>query len=146
MKSHMSVFARSVCVAALAMAAGGGCASEPVVGNDPSRWELPAVDTSDPFRMTVERLLELSAGTPISPPQPDWSEQTTRRIGHEQAGLYIAGVLDSGEQDQWCIAQSGIPPHEVDQALLRALAGVPGHDNAAAALRTTAASQFPCQP
>lgn len=146
MRSHMRVFARSVCVAGLVMVAGGGCASEPVAGNDPSQWELPAVDTSDPFRMTVERLLGLSAGTSVSSPLPGWSEETTNRIGREQASAYIAGVLDSGEQDQWCIAQSGIPPHEVDQALLRDLAGVPGTENAAATLRTAAARKFPCRP
>lgn len=146
MKGLTSVFVRPLFAATLVMAAGGGCASEPVVGNDPSQWELPAVDTRDPYRITVERLLSYSAGTPTSPPLPGWSEDTTSRIAREQASLYIAGVLDSGEQDQWCVAQSGVPPHEVDQALLRALSGVPGADNAAGALRAAAASQFPCQP
>lgn len=146
MKNPLSLLFRSMLATAVAMAAGSGCASEPVVGNDPSQWELPAVDTSDPYRITVERLLSYSAGTPTSPPMPGWSGDTTSRIAREQASLYIAGVLDSGEQDQWCVAQSGIPPHEVDQALLRALSGVPGADNAAGALRAAAASQFPCQP
>ncbi len=148
MRPHMSVFSRLAFAAALIMVAGGGCASasEPVVGNDPSKWELPAVDTTDPFRITVARLLSLSAGTPTSPPLPSWSEETTTRMGREQASLYIAGVLDSGEQEQWCIAQSGVPPHEVDQALLRTLEGVSGTGNAAAALRTAAATQFPCKP
>lgn len=141
-----NVLVRSMLGAALVATAGGGCASEPVVGNDPSKWELPDVDTSDPYRMSVERLRELESGTPLSPPLPDWSSATITRIAREQAGMYIAGVLDGGEQRQWCVAQSGVPPHEVDQALMRALAEAPGDDNAAAALRNAAETRFPCRP
>lgn len=87
MKNVTSVFVRSILGIVLVAIASGGCASEPVAGNDPSQWELPDVDISDPYRMTVERLLELESGTPLSPPLPGWSNATTTRIDREQAGI-----------------------------------------------------------
>lgn len=145
MKIPTSVFNRSLLAIVLSMAVGGACIAGPVVSDDSAKWELPTADASDPHRLTVKRLLRYSAGTPTSPPLPSWSEDTTSRIGREQASLYIAGVLDSGEQTHWCVTQSNVPPHEVEQVLLSALAKAADESNAATALRAAAESRFPCQ-
>lgn len=129
----------------LATMAGAGCASEPPVGNDPSQWELAPVDASQPYRMTVSMLLELADGLPASPPSPGWSEASARRVAREQATQYLAGVLDSGEQREWCVAESGVPPHEVDEALLSALRQAPGDQAAANVLRGLASARYPCK-
>ena len=43
---------------------------------------------------------------------------------------FIAGVVDAGEDISWCVRRSGIPPYEIDEAIISMLMGVQAHDEA----------------
>lgn len=98
-------------------------------------------------RITVERLLFMADGYPLTPlPEPDWPEILRRGVARDEVSAFMAGVIDNGEGEQWCVGQSGVPPHEVDTRIVAALRlqaqPKAGAARAVAALLTTF---YPCQ-
>ena len=72
-------------------------------------------------RVPLDRLQALINGNPVTPLPPAFSAQAARGIASDQLAMYLAGVIDSGEGQSWCVAASNVPPHEVNQQLLAAL-------------------------
>lgn len=72
-------------------------------------------------RVPLDRLQALANGNPVTPLPPAFSAQATKGIANDQLAMYLAGVIDSGEGQSWCLAASGLPPHEVNQQLLAEL-------------------------
>ncbi|MFT3734396.1 MAG: Rap1a/Tai family immunity protein [Rhodocyclaceae bacterium] len=107
---------------------------------------MAQAQTTSGARLTVVRLLSLYDGEPVSPPLPDWPASVAPRLAREQAGLYIAAVIDEGESRRWCVAQRNLPPHERDAELIKRLRAKPNSQqpNAARALATILSSDFPC--
>lgn len=141
--------ARGVLALTCAAAAVPGCASGQVYDGDPANWRAPdqaLEQPTQPYRISVTRLLKyVDEGWGSTPPLPGWSDELARERAYLQARMYIAGALDIDPQDRWCIQESGVPPYEVEQALLDQLRDMPGEQSAAEALHQAAASRFPCQ-
>lgn len=71
--------------------------------------------------MPLDRLQALNNGNPVTSLPAAFSAQATKGIANDQLAMYLAGVIDSGEGQSWCIAVSNMPPHEVNQQLLAEL-------------------------
>lgn len=101
-------------------------------------------------RVPLNHLLSMSEGRPWAPLPPGITEGTRQGVAKDQARHYIAGVIDSGSGRRWCLAATGIPPHEVERILFSrldeqmetdpALAG----RNAANWVSGELAEEFPC--
>ncbi|MDP5190099.1 Rap1a/Tai family immunity protein [Rheinheimera baltica] len=72
-------------------------------------------------RVPLDRLQALANGKPVTPLPPAFSAQATKGIANDQLAIYLAGVIDSGEGQSWCVTASNVPPHEVNQQLLAEL-------------------------
>jgi len=107
---------------------------------------LHAAEPSSNARLNVARLLALYDGQPVSPALPDWPASVGPRLAREQAGLYIAAVIDAGESQRWCVAARNLPPHERDAQLLDRLRAknFAQQGNAAQALAKVLSADFPC--
>ncbi len=97
--------------------------------------------------MSVERLLRLADGIPFSPPLPGWSPTVAPRLAREQAHLYLSGVIDISEGKRWCLSHVTVPPHEVDEAIFKAMReSAKAHENAATAVARVLETRYPCAP
>lgn len=105
----------------------------------------------DSARVPLDRLQALSNGQPVTPLPPSFSAQATKGIANDQLAMYLAGVIDSGEGQSWCVAASGLPPHEVNQQLLAELQRdlqqqkVTANANSAVQLASKLKVLFPCK-
>ncbi|WP_290621173.1 MULTISPECIES: Rap1a/Tai family immunity protein [unclassified Arsukibacterium] len=105
----------------------------------------------DNARVPLDRLQALSNGQPVTPLPPAFSAQATKGIANDQLAMYLAGVIDSGEGRSWCVATSGLPPHEVNQQLLAELQRdlqqqkVTANANSAVLLASKLEVLFPCK-
>ncbi|WP_152663069.1 Rap1a/Tai family immunity protein [Arsukibacterium ikkense] len=105
----------------------------------------------DNARVPLDRLQALSNGQPVTPLPPSFSAQATKGIANDQLAMYLAGVIDSGEGQHWCVAASGLPPHDVNQQLLAELQRdlqqkkVAANANSAVQLASKLKVLFPCK-
>jgi len=100
-----------------------------------------------PARVSVERLLFHADGNPLTPAPPGWTQPVREAVARDQVRMFLAAVIDAGDGRDWCVARSGLPPHEVDHQILldlRAKPGAAAHDNAARAVGAALAQRFPC--
>ncbi|MAD76140.1 MAG: hypothetical protein CML20_15350 [Rheinheimera sp.] len=108
-------------------------------------------NAKDNARVPLDRLQALSNGQPVTPLPPSFSAQATKGIANDQLAMYLAGVIDSGEGQSWCVAASGLPPHEVNQQLLAELQRdlqqqkVAANANSAVQLASKLKVLFPCK-
>ncbi|MEE1999943.1 Rap1a/Tai family immunity protein [Alkalimonas sp. MEB108] len=106
--------------------------------------------SEDNARVPFDRLLALANGQPLTPLPPSFSERAKAGIAQDQLNMYLAGVIDSKESHDWCVAKSGLPPHEVNQLLLAELQQdyeqqkVASRDNAAVLVAKKLRILFPC--
>lgn len=98
----------------------------------------------------VGHFLSMAEGRPWAPLPPHIAEETRVGVAREQARIYMAGVIDSGEGFRWCIGNTGKPPQEVQKMLVSRLSermrGEPEAEsgNAAGWLIVVLEKEFPC--
>ncbi len=108
-------------------------------------------NAKDNARVPLDRLQALSNGQPVTPLPPSFSAQAAKGIANDQLAMYLAGVIDSGEGQSWCVTASGLPPHEVNQQLLAELQRdlqrqkVAANANSAVQLASKLKVLFPCK-
>lgn len=103
-----------------------------------------AVDGAD-ARMSVARLLVHAAGQPVTPLPSTMGESMRRSLADDQVRMFLAGVIDSGEGRQWCVADSGRSRIDVGRQLIERLAqDHPPRMPAAAALAVELRRGYPC--
>lgn len=95
-------------------------------------------------------LLSMAEGRPWTPLPPPIAEGTRAGVARDQARIYMAGVVDSGEALRWCIGATGIPPYEVQMLLVSRLSERVDvepeitDDNAASWMAVVLEKEFPC--
>jgi Rap1a immunity proteins len=99
-------------------------------------------------RYSISYLVRLHQGEQFLMPAPPGADTAPFKQGARQAAqAYVAGVIDSAEGVRWCVNRSTVPPRELDQQLIDALAAHPQPEsNAAKALSRALAKRFPCRP
>ena len=73
-------------------------------------------------RVSYDRLQALANGRPATPlSSPLFSDLEIAGVAQDQLDMYLAGVIDSGESNDWCVARSGLLSSEVNEMLMAAL-------------------------
>lgn len=98
----------------------------------------------------VGHFLSMAEGKPWAPLPPHIAEETRAGMAREQARIYMAGVIDSGEGGRWCVGDTGMPPHEVEKRLVSRLSDQAAVEpeikggNAARRIIILLEEEFPC--
>lgn len=96
--------------------------------------------------MSVGRLLTHADGQPVTPIPPSVSAHMRRSLAEDQVFMFVAGVIDGGEGERWCLGMASESRLELTDDLLRVLREEPSPDRAAAVvLAEQLAARFPCE-